>query len=204
MEGKKSFILYVDLISVVEKLSNEQAGILFKIIMDYVNDKNPVIHDLLMEVAFLPIKNQLKRDLKIWQEQRKQRSSAGKKGMEKRWGTDNTVKKNITDDNTVIKSITNITVNDNVNANVIDIVTYLNDKVNSKFSHHARNIQQLVMDRMDEKFTVKDFKKVIDNKCSEWLNTKYAKYLRPETLFSVEHFDSYLNEKQQPKYSPIV
>ena len=91
----------------------------------------------------------------------------------------------------------NVNTNANVNDNVIEIVTYLNDKVNSNFSHHARNIQQLVMDRMDEKFTVKDFKKVIDNKCRNWLNTKYAKFLRPETLFSVEHFDSYLNEKAE-------
>ncbi len=77
MKDKKSFILYTDLISVVEKLSDEQAGILFKIIMDYVNDKNPAIHDLLMEVAFEPIKQQLKRDLSNWEETRYERIKAG-------------------------------------------------------------------------------------------------------------------------------
>jgi len=85
---------------------------------------------------------------------------------------------------------------------VIEIVNYLNSKVNSNYSYHARNVQQLIMDRMDEKFTVKDFKKVIDNKCREWLNTSNAKWLRPETLFSVEHFDSYLNEKPEKKEHP--
>jgi len=87
---------------------------------------------------------------------------------------------------------------------VIEIIEYLNKKIGSSYSYHARNIQQLVMDRMDEKFTVKDFKKVIDNKCSEWLNTGMAKYLRPETLFSAEHFDSYLQPPKVEKYSPIV
>ncbi|PCJ57906.1 MAG: hypothetical protein COA65_08585 [Rhodospirillaceae bacterium] len=87
---------------------------------------------------------------------------------------------------------------------VIEIVNYLNKKVSSNYSYHARNIQQLVMDRLEEKFTVKDFKKVIDNKCRDWLNTQYAKYLRPETLFSVEHFDSYLNEKQEKVKSEIT
>ena len=87
---------------------------------------------------------------------------------------------------------------------VIEIIEYLNKKIGSSYSYHARNIQQLVMDRMDEKFTVNDFKKVIDNKCSEWLNTGMAKYLRPETLFSAEHFDSYLQPPKVEKYSPIV
>ena len=80
MEGKKSFILYADLISVVEKLSNEQAGILFKIIMDYVNDKNPDIKDLLMQIAFEPIKQQLKRDLMNWNDIRDERIKAGHLG----------------------------------------------------------------------------------------------------------------------------
>lgn len=79
---------------------------------------------------------------------------------------------------------------------VIEIVNYLNKKVGSNYSYHTRNIQQLIMDRLEEKFTLNDFKKVIDNKCREWLNTNMAKYLRPETLFGVDHFDSYL---QPPK-----
>jgi uncharacterized phage protein (TIGR02220 family) len=87
---------------------------------------------------------------------------------------------------------------------VIEVVKYLNLKVNSNYSYNARNIQQLVMDRLEEKFTLNDFKKVIDNKCRDWLNTQYAKYLRPETLFSVEHFDSYLNEKAPKGQSEIT
>jgi len=121
-ENKKSFILYSDLIHTVSKLPNEKAGELFKHILEYVNDKDPQTEDLLLQISFEPIKQQLKRDLKDWESQKQQRSEAGKAGMKKRWGdkdsTDNTV---ITKDNTVINPITNIT--DNVTVNVNDTVS---------------------------------------------------------------------------------
>ena len=66
MEGKKSFILYCDLIHSVEELTDEQSGRLFKIILQYVNDQNPKIEDQILKVAFSPIKLQLKRDLEEW------------------------------------------------------------------------------------------------------------------------------------------
>lgn len=123
------------------------------------------------------------------EEMRKLKAKAGKKGMRKRYGNNPVITGDITNTE---------------DEYVIEIVDYLNKKTGSNYSYHARNIQQLVMDRMDEKFTVNDFKKVIDNKCIEWLNTKYAKFLRPETLFSVEHFDSYLNEPKQKAESEIT
>jgi hypothetical protein len=66
MEGKKSFILYCDLIHSIEELTDEQSGRLFKIILQYVNDQNPKIEDQILKVAFSPIKLQLKRDLEEW------------------------------------------------------------------------------------------------------------------------------------------
>ena len=63
MEGKKSFILYCDIIHNLKELTNEEAGILFKHILSYVNDQNPILEDRLLKIAFEPIKQQLKRDL---------------------------------------------------------------------------------------------------------------------------------------------
>ncbi len=80
MEGKKSFLLYADLITLVEKLPNDKAGELFKIIFDYVNDKNPTISDLILQIAFEPIKLQLKRDLEVWKSTKQIRSEIGKLG----------------------------------------------------------------------------------------------------------------------------
>jgi hypothetical protein len=65
--GKKSFLLYCDIRSMVSKLPKEKQGELFMMILDYVNDLNPITDDLLLEIAFDPIKNQLKRDLKTYE-----------------------------------------------------------------------------------------------------------------------------------------
>lgn len=61
--GKKSFLLYVDIIHSVNILNNEEAGQLFKHILDYVNDKNPLLEDRLLQATFEPIRQSLKRDL---------------------------------------------------------------------------------------------------------------------------------------------
>jgi len=62
-ENKKSFLLYCDLIHMVKKLPDEKAGELFKHILSYVNDEHPVSDDLIINISFEPIKQQLKRDL---------------------------------------------------------------------------------------------------------------------------------------------
>ncbi len=66
-EGKKGFILYADLIHVVKKLPIEKRGELFTIILEYVNDENPKVKDMLIDLVFDPIKRQLKRDLKKYE-----------------------------------------------------------------------------------------------------------------------------------------
>jgi hypothetical protein len=66
-ENKKSFLLYVDLIHTLKQLPDDKAGQLFKHILSYVNDENPVTDDMILNIAFEPIKQQLKRDLKKYE-----------------------------------------------------------------------------------------------------------------------------------------
>lgn len=79
-ENKKSFLLYTDVYHTVKKLTDEHAGILFKHILSYVNDEDPTINDLIIEIAFEPIKQSLKRDLVKYEEIIKKRETAGKIG----------------------------------------------------------------------------------------------------------------------------
>lgn len=79
-ENKKSFVLYCDVIHTISHLSDEQAGRLFKHIAEYVNDKNPVTDDVIINIAFEPIKQQLKRDLIAWEKEKSSRSEAGRIG----------------------------------------------------------------------------------------------------------------------------
>lgn len=83
MKDKSSFILYSDYIVTVNKLSDEQAGKLFKLILDYVNDKNPITDDFILNLVFDPIKLQLKRDLADWVAKKEKRSEAGRIGGER-------------------------------------------------------------------------------------------------------------------------
>ena len=79
-ENKKAFVLYTDLLYTIEKLPNDKAGELFKHILNYVNDKNPVADDLLIEVAFEGIKQQLKRDLEKYNKTCERNKINGLKG----------------------------------------------------------------------------------------------------------------------------
>lgn len=75
-----------------------------------------------------------------------------------------------------------------------EIVDYLNSKTSANFSKKSKKTRSLVNARMNEGYTVDDFKKVIDTKTEEWLhNGEMRKFLRPETLFS-NKFEGYLNQ----------
>lgn len=75
-----------------------------------------------------------------------------------------------------------------------EIVDYLNSKIGTHYRATTRKTQSLIKARMNEGFTIDDFKKVIDNKSAEWgKDSKMSKYLRPETLFGTK-FESYLNQ----------
>lgn len=63
---KKNFLLYKDMISSFEKLTNEEAGKLIKHIFRYVNCLNPITEDRITELMFEPIKQTLERDLDNW------------------------------------------------------------------------------------------------------------------------------------------
>jgi len=80
MNGKKSFIAYVDWGDTFDALPDEQAGQLIKHLFAYVNDKNPVTDDILINAVFTNIKLQLKRDLKKWESTSSQRSEIGRLG----------------------------------------------------------------------------------------------------------------------------
>ena len=118
-KDKKGFILYADQKALFEQLPNEKAGELIKFIFAYVNDENPETEDLIINLAFTPIKQQLKRDLIKFEETKEKRSEAGKAGANKRW-------QNIANDSKRISDIAKIAVNVNDNVNVKEKVIDIN------------------------------------------------------------------------------
>ena len=118
-KDKKGFILYADQKALFEQLPNDKAGELIKFIFAYVNDENPETEDLIINLAFTPIKQQLKRDLIKFEETKEKRSEAGKAGANKRW-------QNIANDSKRISDIAKIAVNVNDNVNVKEKVIDIN------------------------------------------------------------------------------
>ena len=126
-ENKKGFILYADQKELFSQLPDEIAGKLIKHIMAYVNDENPISDDILINIAFTPIKLQLKRDLIKFEEVKDRRSVAGKIGAEKRWQTianDSKRINGIANDSKPKQTIAKIAVKDNVKVKEKDIHIY--------------------------------------------------------------------------------
>jgi len=87
-EGKKGFLLYADIIYTIEHLTNEEKGLLFQHLLEYVNDMNPTLEDRILLIAWKPIERQLKRDLQKYEGKKEERSRAGKLGNLKRYHED--------------------------------------------------------------------------------------------------------------------
>jgi hypothetical protein len=124
-KDKTSFVLYSDSKSIIDLMTNEQAGLLLKTLFAYVNDENPII-DNSIALVFEMIKLQLKRDLKKWEQTKEGRSAAGKASAEaKRLAKLN--QQNSTNSTNVdfvqqtsTNSTVSVSVNDSVNVNVIN------------------------------------------------------------------------------------
>ncbi len=79
-----------------------------------------------------------------------------------------------------------------VSEKIDEIISYLNLRTGSNYKSSTLKTKSLINARLNETFTVEDFKIVIDNKSRDWFGTEYSKFLRPETLFGTK-FESYLN-----------
>jgi len=114
-KDKKSFVLYADQIHTVKHLTDEQAGQLYKHLLAYVNDENPLLDNPIINIAFEPIKQQLKRDLIKYEKKVQQWSEAGKRSAESRKANKRST--NLTDVDSRSTDST-VTVNDTVTVNV--------------------------------------------------------------------------------------
>lgn len=93
-----------------------------------------------------------------------------------------------------IKKLRNKEINKYSRETYQEIIDYLNAKAGTSYKATAKLTQEHINARLNDGFTVADFKKAIDNKCNEWKGTEWAKFLRPQTLFGTK-FESYLNQQ---------
>ena len=161
-KDKKSFIAYGDWMCIFDHLSDAEAGILIKHVFRYVNDQNPELKKRFLKIAFEPIKQSLKRDLKKWENEKGNRSDSGNLGNLKRWhpelhekvaigelDVNEAVKiAKIAGATSATKKIANVAVNvnDNVNVNVKN-----KRERENKFSPPAKeDVVELMFEKLDE------------------------------------------------------
>jgi uncharacterized phage protein (TIGR02220 family) len=79
-----------------------------------------------------------------------------------------------------------------------DVINYLNLKADKRFSSSSSRTVELINARCRDKYTLKDFKHVIDVKIADWSGGEYEKFIRPSTLFG-NKFENYVNENIENK-----
>lgn len=82
------------------------------------------------------------------------------------------------------------------------VIDYLNEKTGKNFQATSKGHQKFIIARMNEGYTLDQFKQVIDVMVAKWKGTKWEEYLRPKTLFG-SSFDDYLN-KPMPRGRQVV
>lgn len=189
-ENKKSFVLYCDQQNIFNMLPDEIAGKLIKHIFAYVNDENPVTGDLILQLAFEPIKSQLKRDLRHWDEIREKRSENGKLGGRPKKQTEAKKANGFLEKQTKAKKAVN------VNVNVTDTVNVINENTYRAFGHlkiTTAEVDKLIADgwekeQIDE--TLDEIQNFANNKkyvylyltARKWLAKKPKNGLLPKHL----------------------
>ena len=189
-KDKKSFLLYVDLIHTVEKLTDEQAGKLFKHVLRYVNDKNPE-SDQFTEVVFEPIKQTLKRDLEKYEGIRQRNSENAKK----RW--DATACDRIPEMPTLTKNAdsdsVSVSVKDiNNNIDYLALLGFVNKTFGRRFEVINDKTKRAYKARLKEGYTKEQIIDAITNAAaSKYHKDNNYQYCTPEFFSRAETIDKY-------------
>ena len=87
MEGMKadSFVLYTEIRETLSELTDQQAGKLFKAIVEYAATGIPPDLNGIVKVSFAPIKRAMDYNFERYEAVKAKRAEAGRKGAESRW-----------------------------------------------------------------------------------------------------------------------
>lgn len=149
MEGKKGFVLYTNKKFLLEALTDEQAGILFKHIYNYVNDKysdddEDAIDDAVVKMAWLSFKADLKEDLSKW----KSICERNQKNIQKRWEKNDT--KNTSGKNGIPK-IPDDTKNTDIDIDIDSVIDIDKEDISNDISYSNYSIDSPKIEKNQSK-----------------------------------------------------
>jgi hypothetical protein len=207
-QGKKSFLIYADLLQSVDHLNNDELGELFRHMLLYVNDEHPTLDNRLLLTAWKPIQRVLKADLKKWEETREKRQKAGRKGGLAKASNAN-------------QSLAKLAVSDSVSVSVSskeDLVKGFLNWFNQQKELHTGSLGKFkVLSNTDQKnlkqlkgaYNDEDFNKAV----AELYQSQWAKDTNnrtPSHFLRVDNFNRYVsaelvsNTPQRKKLNPIA
>lgn len=136
MKQRKSFLIHIDSLDVLDDLNNEQCGMLFKAIK--AHQKGEAISvDSIVKIAFSPFKNQFIRDEEKYQTTCERRAIAGSKGGKQKVANASKSKQKVANlaDNKNKNKTKNNNDSDNKNKRFIppslsDVINYCNERGN--------------------------------------------------------------------------
>lgn len=153
----KSFILHKDSLSVLNKLTDEQAGKLFKSIFAY-QAQNILPNDELTSIIFEPFLNQFKRDVENYKKTCEARKIAGSKGGKQKVANASKSKQkvaNLADSDSKNK---NESKNESENKNKNDLPIFINKDLFNSFVEMRNKIKKPLTDKAKE-LLIKDLTK---------------------------------------------
>ena len=222
---RDSFVLYTEYMAQIELLNMEQRGELLTAIMNHALGRASPELDAVTSMAFSFIRSRMDRDGEKYEKTVEARKEAGKMGgrpkangfSEKQtkakkangFSENQTkAKKPVYDPDNDPDSDCD---NDKNNMSpptsggrpayqYAEIVDYLNQKAGTRYKHSSEDTRKHIRARVNDGYTLDDFKTVIDRKVKEWKGTEWEKFLRPSTLFGSK-FEGYLNQMDGPRYA---
>ena len=174
--NKKSFLLHIDSLDILDDLTNGQAGVLFKAIKAYQhNDDFPL--DSIVKIAFSPFKNQFLRDDEKYIKTCERRAIAGSKGGKQKVANASKCKQEV--------------------ANVADS----NNKNKNKTNNKSDNNKEVTVDRFAEFWDLYG-KKSDSSKCK----VKFSKLSEVDIELIFEKLPAYVKSTPDKQYrkNPIT
>ena len=141
----KSFILHKDSLSVLNKLTDEQAGKLFKSIFIYQTE-NVLPDDNLISIIFEPFLNQFKRDVENYKKTCEARKIAGSKGGKQKVANASKSKQKVAN----LADSDNKNKNESKNESKNDLPIFINKDLFDSFVEMRNKIKKPLTDKAKE------------------------------------------------------
>ena len=215
---RESFIFYKSFYESIKELDPIDQAKIYNAIFKYQFEQEKLELNGISKIIFTLILPQLEANNKRYENGKKGGAPKGNKNALK------TTKKQPKNNQELTKKQPNVNENENENENVnvndnvinnnksgkiLEIINYLNQPDTEKpirsFKGSTKDTKSKISARLDEGFTIDDFKDVIFYKYNQWVKNPVEfnngvmsdTYYRPDTLFSSKNFENYLQEYKE-------